>query len=164
MEYQNPEIAIKRAVLDYKMRGYDDEWIDARVRTILARNELVGEWSRRGVREGQEYAILTNVIQESTFGLGVQSHKDYKGLKKSHNLRDHMTDIELIFTMLGEKSTTNIAVATDAKGFSQNKQAAADGGKVAGDARLALEKKTEKRVVSSNNFVRSGGDQGRLGS
>ncbi len=164
LEYQNPEIAIKRAVLDYKMRGYDDEWIDARVRTILARNELVGEWSRRGVREGQEYAILTNVIQESTFGLGVQSHKDYKGLKKSHNLRDHMTDIELIFTMLGEKSTTNIAVATDAKGFSQNKQAAADGGKVAGDARLALEKKTEKRVVSSNNFVRSGGDQGRLGS
>ena len=104
LEYQNPEIAIKRAMLDYQIQGYSDEWINNRVRSILARNELTSEWSKRGIREGLEYATLTNVIQEATFGLGVQQHKDFKLLKKRHNLRDHMTDLELIFTMLGERS------------------------------------------------------------
>ena len=164
LEFQNPEIAIKRAILDYKMKGYNDEWIDTRVRSILVRNELVGEWSRRGVREGKEYATLTNIIQEATFGLDVNNHKAFKQLKKSHSLRDHMTDMELIFTMLGEKSTRDIAVASDARGFNPNKVAASDGGKVAGDARIALEVKTGKRVVSDRNFLPKGGDQGKLTS
>ena len=101
LEYQNPEIAIKRAILDYQIKGYDDDWINARVRSIMARNDLVSEWGSRGIKEGQEYAALTNVIQEETFGLGVRSHKGLKSLKKHHSLRDHMTDTELIFTMLG---------------------------------------------------------------
>ena len=162
LEFQNPEIAIKRAVLDYKMQGYDDEWIDARVRSILVRNELVSEWAKRGVREGGEYAKLTNVIQEATFGLGVRNHKDLKRLRKHHNLRDHMSDMELIFTMLGEKSTKDIAVATDANGFMPNREAATQGGKISGDARLALEKKTGKRVVSSNNFLLNRGARKEL--
>ena len=153
LEYQNPEIAIKRAILDYQIKGYDDDWINARVRSIMARNDLVSEWGRRGIKEGREYAVLTNVIQEETFGRGVGSHKELKSLKKHHNLRDHMTDTELIFTMLGERSTKDIAVATDAHGFPANKQAASDGGQVAGDARKALEKKTGKRVLSESNFL-----------
>ena len=164
LEYQNPEVTIKRAILDYRLQGYDDEWINARVRSIMVRNELVGEWTKRGVREGTEYAILTNVIQEETFDVGVQAHKSHKGLKKHHNLRDHMTDTELIFTMLGERSTRDIAVASDAHGFRQNEDAARDGGKVAGDARKALEKKTGEKVVSDKNFLKSKGDQGALES
>ena len=153
LEYQNPEIAIKRAILDYQTKGYDDDWINARVRSIMARNDLVSEWGSRGIKEGQEYAILTNVIQKATFGLGVGNHKGLKSLKKHHNLRDHMTDTELIFTMLGERSTKDIAVATDAQGFPANKQAANDGGQVAGDARKALERKTSQRVLSDSNFL-----------
>ena len=153
LEYQNPEIAIKRAILSYKVQGYDEDWIERRVQSILARHELTGEWARRGVREGQEYAVLTNVVQEGTFGIGVKPHMNLKGLKKTHNLRDHMTSTELIFTMLGETSTKDIAIATDAQGFIQNKQAATNGGKVAGDARSALEKQTGKPVVSKSNFL-----------
>ena len=130
----------------------------------MVRNELVGEWTKRGVREGTEYAILTNVIQEETFELGVQAHKDRKGLKKHHNLRDHMTDTELIFTMLGERSTRDIAVASDAQGFRENEGAAREGGRVAGDAREALEQKTGRRVVSNKNFLKPKGDQGTLGA
>ena len=162
LEYQNPDIAIKRAVLDYQMQGRQDEWIDARVRSIIARQDLTSEWSRRGVREGQEYGILTNVIQEGTFGVGVQGHKRIKGLKKSHNLRDHMTSTELIFTMLGERSTKDIAIASDSQGFYQNKDAAQRGGKVAGDARVALEQQTGKRVVSQGNFLKAKGSQEKL--
>ena len=161
LEYQNPEIAIKRAMLDWKMKGYDDEWIQARVRGWVVRNELTGEWAKRGV-EGEEYGILTNVIHQETFGLPVQAHHSLKNLQKRHSLRDHMTDMELIFTMLGEKSTTNIAIASDAQGFQENKQAATDGGKVAGDARVALERKTNRRVVSNRNFLPKRGDQGQL--
>ena len=162
LEFQNPEIAIKRAIIDYKIKGYDDEWINARVRSIMARNDLTSEWSRRGVKEGQEYGILTNIIQEATFGIGVTDHKDFKHLRKSHNLRDHMTDIELIFTMLGERSTRDIAIATDAQGFFPNKQSAQDGGKVAGDARTALEKKTGKRVLSDSNYLGAKAKQKQL--
>lgn len=162
LEFQNPDIAIKRAVLDYKIKGYADEWIEARVRSILVRNELTSEWGRRGVSERQEYAVLTNVIHEETFGLGVNPHKNHKGLKKTHSLRDHMTDLELLFTALGEKSTANIAVATDAQGFQANKTAAMEGGKVAGGARRNLEQKTNKRVVSTNNHLPDKGGQRRL--
>lgn len=161
-EFQNPDIAIKRAVLDYKVKGYGDEWIEARVRSILVRKGLVGEWSKRGVTEKKDYAILSNDIHTETFGLGVQPHKRHKNLKKGHILRDHMTDLELLFTALGEKSTVNIAVSTDAQGFHANKAAAIEGGKVAGVARKALESKTGKRVVSDSNFLPRKSDQNRL--
>jgi DNA-damage-inducible protein D len=153
LEFQNPEIAIKRAILDYRNKGYADEWINARVRSILTRNELTTEWKRRGVDDGKEFAALTNAIQQATFGLGAGSHKMLKHLKKRHNLRDHMTDVELIFTMLGERSTRDIAVSDNAQGFTANKDAADAGGKVAGDARLALEKRTGRQVVSEHNFL-----------
>lgn len=152
-EYQDPEKAIRRAILDYQLQGYDDDWIDTRIKTIVSRKELTGEWARRGVKEGQEFAILTNVISEETFGVGVQAHKEHKSLKRNHNLRDHMTDLELILTMLGEKSTVNIARARDAQGFQQNRGAATDGGKIAGDARRNLERELGESVVSPSNFL-----------
>ena len=164
LEFQNPDIAIKRAVLDYKVQGRQDEWIDARVRSIMVRQDLTSEWSRRGVKEGLEYGILTNVIQEETFGVGVKGHKSIKGLKKNHNLRDHMTSTELIFTMLGERSTKDITIASDARGFPKNKVAAQKGGKVAGDARIALEKETNQLVVAQTNFLKGKGSQGKLKS
>ena len=161
LETDNPDIAIKRAIAEYRAQGHDDEWIDARVRSRLARDELTGEWGRRGV-QGEQYGILTNVIQEGTFGLGVKPHMAHKDLKKHHNLRDHMTSLELLFTTLGERSTKDIAIADDALGFTPNKKAAEKGGKVAGDARKALEEQTGERVVSSNNFLPPQGDQKRL--
>jgi DNA-damage-inducible protein D len=164
LEFQNPDIAIKRAILDYKVQGHQDEWIDARVRSIMVRQDLTSEWSRRGVKEGPEYGILTNVIQEEIFGVGVKGHKSIKGLKKNHNLRDHMTSTELIFTMLGERSTKDITIASDARGFPKNKVAAQKGGKVAGDARIALETETNQRVVSQSNFLKGKGSQGKLKS
>lgn len=153
VEMQNPDIAIKRAIMDYRLAGYSDEWIDTRIKTIQSRNELTAEWEQRGI-EGKEYGILTNVISEETFGLGVRQHAEFKGLKKSGNLRDHMTDLELILTMLGEKSTTNIARVRDAQGFFENKTAARDGGKVAGDARKNLETQLGKNIVSKDNHLR----------
>ena len=136
-EIQNPEIAIKRAILTYQLQGRSDDWIEKRIRTIVARKELTSEWKKRGVKEGQEYAVLTNVISEHTFGIGSKDHKRVKGLK-TQNLRDHMTDLELIFTMLGEKSTTEIAKTRDAQGFNKNLGAARAGGSVAGVARVQL--------------------------
>ncbi len=152
-ELHNPELSIKRAIVAYQLQGYPDDWINARVKTITSRNELTGEWSKRGVKEGLEYAILTNVISTETFDLGVQQHKEYKSLDKGDNLRDHMTDIELILTMLGEKSTTSIAVARDAQGFGQNKEAAQAGGKVAGTARKHLEAQLQRSVISPQNYL-----------
>lgn len=156
-EIQNPEIAIKRAILTYQLQGRSDEWIDKRVRTIVARKELTSEWAKRGVKKGQEYAVLTNVISTHTFGIGNKDHKRYKGLK-SQNLRDHMTDLELIFTMLGEKSTTEIARHRNAHGFTANENAAKAGGTVAGVARAQLERETGERVVSNKNFLHLEGD------
>jgi DNA-damage-inducible protein D len=155
-EIQNPEIAVKRAILQWQLEGREDDWIDARIRSIVTRKELVGEWRKRGVQEGVEYAVLTNIISRETFALDTQEHKKVKDLGKSHNLRDHMTDLELIFTMLGEKSTTAIAVAGDAKGFDGNSNAAHAGGKVAGDARRELERQTGTKVVSPDNFLKVG--------
>ena len=152
LEAQNPDIAIKRAILDYKSLGRDGEWIEQRVRCLLARQDLTGVWSQRGV-QGQEYAVLTNLIQERTFGFGVQNHKAYKSLKKSHNLRDHMTGTELALTTLAETFTKDIAVATDAQGYFPNRKAADAGGKIAGDARRKLEMETGTPVVSRSNFL-----------
>ncbi len=122
-EIQDPEIAIKRAIMTYQIQGRSDDWIEKRVRSIVARKELTREWQKRGVRKGQDYAMLSNIISQETFGVGVQQHKRVKGLK-AQNLRDHMTDLELILTMLGETSTTEITRERDAQGLYQAGEAA----------------------------------------
>lgn len=152
-ETRNPELAIRRAIVTYQLLGYPDDWINARIKTIASRNELTGEWKKRGVTEGIEYAVLTNVISTETFDMPTQGHKEYKGLAKRDNLRDHMTDIELILTMLGEKSTVSIAIARDAQGFAENNNAAHAGGKIAGGARRKLEAELGRSVVSPENFL-----------
>lgn len=152
-EIENPEIASKRMREIYKSKGYSDDWIEKRMRGIAIRDELTDEWKKRGVKEGLEYSILTAEISKATFGIAPKEYKNLKGLTKpNENLRDHMNDLELIFTMLGEASTTEIAKNKDAKGFVENKKAAIAGGSVAGSARLDLEKKSGKKVVSSENF------------
>lgn len=154
LEIQNPEIAIKRAIATYQIQGRSDDWIEKRIRTIVSRKELTSEWKKRGVQPGKEFAMLTNIISTGTFGgVTVDGHMKVKGLAKKHNLRDHMTDLELIFTMLGEKSTTEIARTRDAKGFYQNSKAATAGGNIAGAARRELEKETGQRVVSTSNYL-----------
>lgn len=153
-EIQNPEIGVKRAILQWQIEGRSGDWIDARIRSIVTRKELTSEWKNRGVKD-REYGYLTNIISRKTFGVDVPAHKKAKGLK-NQNLRDHMTDLELIFTMLGEKSTTAIAVSTDAQGLDENAEAAKSGGKIAGDAARTLEKKLGKRIVSPDNFLSGG--------
>lgn len=125
-EIEDPELASKRIRATYKSKGYPDDWIEKRMRGIAIRETLTNEWEQRGVKEQREYAILTAEISEATFGLKPSEHKKLKSLKKE-NLRDHMTDLELIFTMLGEASTTEIAIQQDAQGFQENKDAAQAG-------------------------------------
>lgn len=152
-EIENPELAQARIRETYKAKGYSDEWIDKRIRGILVRDELTNEWKQRGVKEGKEYAILTAEISKATFGIIPSEYKKLKGLSKAtENLRDHMTDLELIFTMLGEASTTEIAKNKNAKGFVENHKAAKAGGNVAGNARKELEQKSGKKIVSKENF------------
>lgn len=152
-EIENPELAQARMRELYKAKGYSEEWIEKRVRGIAVRDELTGEWKKRGVKEGMEYSILTAEISKATFGLTPAAYKDLKGLTKpADNLRDHMNDLELIFTMLGEASTTEIARNKDARGFVQNKKAAKEGGSVAGRARKDLENKSGKKVISKENY------------
>lgn len=153
-EIENPELASKRVREIYRAKGYSDEWIEKRLRGIAVRDELTDEWKKRGVKEQIEFAILTSEISKATFGLTPSEYKAVKNLPgKGENLRDHMTDLELIFSMLGEASTTEITKKTDAKGFVENKIAAKKGGKIAGDARIALEKESGKKVVSKENFL-----------
>lgn len=151
-EIEDPELASKRMRAIYKAKGYPDDWIEKRMRGIAIRETLTNEWEQRGVKEQREYAILTAEISEATFGLKPTEHKKLKNLKRE-NLRDHMTDLELIFTMLGEASTTEIAIQQDAQGFQKNKEAAKSGGKIAGNARKELEEKSGRQVVSSSNFL-----------
>ena len=151
-EIENPELATQRTRELYKLKGYPDDWIEKRMRSIAIREELTGEWKNRGVKEHKEYAILTAEISKATFGLTPAAYKKLKGLK-SHNLRDHMNDLELIFSMLGEASTTAIVQTRNPKGFSENKTAAKQGGSVAGKARRDLETKTGKKVVSTENYL-----------
>lgn len=112
LEAQNPEIAVKRAIATYQLQGRDNEWIRRRIETIISRNELTNEWKERGVKEGIEYAVLTDEISKGTFNVTTKEHKDYKGLDKRHSLRDHMTGLELVLTMLGEEATKEIAINT----------------------------------------------------
>lgn len=151
-EIENPELATQRTREIYKLKGYPDDWIEKRMRSIAIREELTDEWKSRGIKEKNEYAILTAEISKATFGLTPSEYKNLKGLK-SQNLRDHMTDLELIFSMLGEASTKEIVVNTNPIGFLQNQKAAKAGGKIAGDARKQLEIKSGKKVVSEENYL-----------
>ncbi len=151
-EIEDPELGTKRTRALFKAKGYSEDWIEKRMRGIAIREELTDEWKKRQVKESREYEILTAEIAKAAFGVTPSVHKKIKGLDRQ-NLRDHMTDLELIFTMLGEASTTAIARADDAQGFPANRRAAVKGGSVAGKARKDLEKKTGKRVVSSENYL-----------
>mgnify|MGYP005839583637 CR=1 FL=1 len=156
-EIENPELASKRTREIYKAKGYSDEWIEKRMRGIAVRDELTNEWKTRGVKEGREYAILTAEISKATFGITPSQYKNLKDLQKpSENLRDHMTDLELIFTMLGEASTTEIARNKNALGFPENRKAAIQGGNVAGNARKELERKSGKKVSTQKNYKELG--------
>jgi prophage antirepressor-like protein len=150
-EIENPELAIQRTRETYKLKGYSDEWIEKRMRSIAIREELTEKWSERGIKEQKEYAILTAQISKATFGLTPSEYKKVKNLKRE-NLRDHMTDLELIFSMLGEASTTAIVKTQNPKGFTENKKVAKQGGDVAGNARKELEIKTGEKIVSPTNY------------
>lgn len=151
-EIEDPELATKRTRAIYKAKGYSDDWIEKRMRGIAIREELTDEWKKRDVREKKEYEILTAEIAKAAFGITPGRHKKIKGLKRE-NLRDHMNDLELIFSMLGEAATTEITRVDDAKGFHESKQSARKGGEVAGKARKDLEQKTGKKVVSRENYL-----------
>ena len=151
-EIEDPELATKRTRALYKAKGYSDDWIEKRMRGIAIREELTDEWKHRDVTREKEYAILTSEIAKAAFGVTPGKHKKIKGLKRE-NLRDHMNDLELIFSMLGEAATTEITRVDDAKGFHESKHAARKGGDVAGKARKDLEQKTGKRVVSPENYL-----------
>lgn len=152
-EIENPELASKRMREIYKAKGYSDEWIEKRLRGIAVRDELTEEWKKRGVKELIEYAILTSEISKATFGLTPSEYKAVKNLPgKGENLRDHMTYLELIFSMLGETSTTEITKKADAKGYDEIKTAAKKGGKIAGDERIALEKKPGRKLYLKRTF------------
>jgi len=151
-EIEDPELASKRARAIYQAKGYSDDWVEKRMRSIAIREELTDEWKDRGISEQKNYAILTAEISKAAFGVTPSQYKELKGLKRQ-NLRDHMNDLELIFSMLGEAATTEITRNRDAQGFSENKQAAVDGGSVAGGARKELEAKSGKKVVSKKNHL-----------
>jgi DNA-damage-inducible protein D len=158
-EAENPELAYERMTEIYRAKGHNEKWIKERLQTIRTRNKLTDEWKNRGIKEGQEYSILTATIAKGTFGLTPSEHSELKGLEKQ-NLRDHMSDLELIFTALSEEATRQIAINDDSKGFHENHDAAVKGGKYAGNARRNLEKQIGKSVVSSeNNLDLKGSDK-----
>ena len=152
-EIEDPELATKRTRALYKAKGYPDDWIEKRMRGIAIREELTEEWQNRGVEGSREYAILTAEISKATFGMTPSKHKGHKNLRRQDNVRDHMSDLELIFSMLGEASTTEITKSKDTQGFDENKRAAQAGGKIAGDARKKLEIESGKKVISDENFL-----------
>jgi hypothetical protein len=151
-EIENPELATKRTRMLYKLKGYSEDWIEKRMRGIAIREELTDEWQKRGAQEKRDYEILTAEISKATFGVTPSEYKKLKGLKRE-NLRDHMDDFELIFTMLGERSTTEIHRTEDSKGLPKLKKDADRGGKIAGIARKELEKELSRTVVSKTNFL-----------
>jgi hypothetical protein len=151
-EVDDPELALQRIRAGYLRKGYSEEWIEKRIRSIIVRQELTDEWRERDVKEGREFGILTSEISKATFELTPSEHSKLKGLKRQ-NLRDHMTDLELIFTMLGEAATTEITREADSQGFDECKTSARKGGRIAGEAREKLELETGKKVVSSENFL-----------
>ncbi len=151
-EIENPELAQERMKYIYEQKGYSKEWIEKRLRGIAVRQELTDEWKNRGIKQEKEFAILTNEISKAAFGKTVEEYKSFKKLNRE-NLRDHMDDLELIFTMLGEAATTRITKTKDAEGLDENKIAAKQGGEVAGNARRELEKKTGESIVTEENYL-----------
>ena len=153
-ETENPELLTQRQIELYKLKGYSDEWIKERLQSIETRKRLTDEWQKRDVKEGKEYSILTAIIAKGTFGLNPSEHKKVKGLEKpNHELRDHMTPMELILTAFSEEATRQIAMRDDAKGFNENQESAQLGGKIGGNARKNFEKTTGLNVVSSENYL-----------
>jgi hypothetical protein len=152
-EIQDPELAVNRAKAIYEKKGYPKSWIDKRMRGINVRNTLTDEWKNRGVRASSEFAILTDEIYKGTFEMTAQEYKGHKDLDKENNLRDHMNDVELILSMLGEAATTNITQSRDSEGVEKLQQDAKDGGAVAGRTRKDLEKVTGKKVISKENYL-----------
>ncbi len=152
-EVENPELAMDRMKDLYEKKGYPKEWIDKRMRGIAVRLDLTDEWQKRGAKEHLEYAILTNEIMRGTFDMDVQDYKDFKGLERE-NLRDHMNDIELILTMLGEATTTKLHHDRDSQGFEKLRHDAGEGGEVAGRTRKDIEQRSGKPVSTKANFLR----------
>jgi len=151
-EIEDPELAVKRMRAIYKAKGYPDNWIEKRERGIAIREDLTDEWNKRGVKQQKEYAILTAEISKATFGMTPSEYKKYKGLERE-NLRDHMMDLELILTMLGEATTTKFTKDRDSLGFPKLKKDAKEGGEVAGRTRKDIEQRSGKKVISKNNFL-----------
>ncbi len=151
-EIEDPELATKRTRILYKLKGYSDDWIEKRMRGIAIREELTDEWKKRGAQEQRDYEILTAEISQAAFGVTPNEYKKLKGLKRE-NLRDHMDDFELIFTMLGERSTTEIHRQENSAGLPKLKQDAGRGGKIAGNARKELEKELRRPIISKNNYL-----------
>ncbi len=160
-EIENPELATARTRELYRAKGYSEAWIEKRMRGIAVRAELTEEWKQRGVGDAPEYAILTAEISKAAFGMTPAEYKEYKGLQRE-NLRDHMTDLELIFSMLGEAATTEIARKQDAQGFGENRVAAHKGGRIAGEAREKLELETGEKVVTAENYLTEPENRKRL--
>lgn len=153
-EIEDPELATKRTRLLYKLKGYPDDWIEKRLRGIVIREELTDEWQKRGAQEQRDYEILTAEISKATFGITPKQYQKLKGLKRE-NLRDHMDDFELIFTMLGERSTTEIHKTENSQGVPKLKEDAKIGGSIAGNARRQLEQKLHKSIVSKGNYLKT---------
>jgi DNA-damage-inducible protein D len=160
-EIENPELATKRTRLLYKLKGYSDDWIEKRMRGIAIREELTDEWQQRGAQEEKDYEILTAEISKAAFGVTPNEYKKLKGLKRE-NLRDHMNDFELIFTMLGERATTEIHRTEDSRGMLKLEADAHAGGSIAGNARKALEKRLKRPIVSKNNYLTEKESQRKL--
>jgi len=153
-EIENPEIGQDRIKEYYELKGYPKDWIDKRLRGIAIRQELTDEWEERGVKKNKEFAILTNEISKATFGKTVQEYKQFKGIEeKNRNLRDHMTDWELILTMFGEKATTDITKKDDSHKFVQCMTSANKGGNIAKRARKDLEENLGESIISNKNFL-----------
>lgn len=161
LEIENPELAQERMKELYEKKGYPKDWIDKRLRGIAIRQNLTDEWKARGITKEKDFAILTAEISKATFGLTPSQYKEVKGLtKKNQNLRDHMTDLELIFTMLGERVTTEISQQEKPDSLRENKEVAKRGGKVAGVARKETEKELGHSVISSSNYLKLDKDNG----
>ncbi len=149
-ETQDPELAIQRALRTYLRKGYSQNWINLRLKSIEIRKDLTDEWENRGVKEGNEFAILTDEISLAWAGLKTKDYKKYKGLKQE-NLRDNMTNLELVLNMLAETATTEISKKVEPKTFPEDKKVAHDGGSIAGNARRQIERRTGKKVITKLN-------------
>ena len=151
-EIENPESATKRTRMLYKLKGYSNDWIEKRMRGIAIREELTDEWKNRGAKRQKDYEILTAEISKATFGLIPSEYKKLKGLKRE-NLRDHMNDLEIILTMLGERTTTEIHRTRNSQGLPKLKDDSRVGGQIAGTARKQIERKTRQSIISKENFL-----------